>query len=169
MAGIPVETRGPRERRIPSSSAAASPSPSTPNPSPTSSTSSSSAKAKRFSPDFSIWRPPSGGISPREAFLARIAEGDRGAYVPRFYQVTTGEDGRITAHEPVDPAFPRRIVRPWAADLDAFPTEQGIITEGTELGGMYLTEVSRGCRSGLPFLRRRLCLPARPVPERRDA
>ncbi|MBU1745322.1 MAG: radical SAM protein [Proteobacteria bacterium] len=88
---------------------------------------------------------------PREALLARIQKKIAGAYVPRFYQVTAGEDGRINAREPVDPAFPRKIVRPWAADLDAFPTEQGIITEGTELGGMYLTEVSRGCGRGCRF------------------
>ncbi|MEI7672379.1 MAG: radical SAM protein, partial [Deltaproteobacteria bacterium] len=88
---------------------------------------------------------------PRETFLARVQKEIAGAYVPRFYQVTTGEDGRITAREPLDPAFPRRIVRPWAADLDAFSTEQGIITENTELGGMYLTEVSRGCGRGCRF------------------
>ena len=70
--------------------------------------------------------------------------------------MTTGEDGRITAREPVDPAFPRRIVRPWAADLDAFPTEQGIITEGTELGGNVPHGGQPGVWSGLPFLRRRL-------------
>lgn len=88
---------------------------------------------------------------PREAFLARIQKELEGAYVPRFYQVATGEDGRIAAREPVDPAFPRRIVRQWAADLDAFSTEQEIITQGTELGGMYLTEVSRGCGRGCRF------------------
>ena len=88
---------------------------------------------------------------PREAFLARVQKEIAGAYVPRFYQVTLGEDGRIAAREPVDPAFPRRIARPWAADLDLFPTEQEIITENTELGGMYLTEVSRGCARGCRF------------------
>ena len=88
---------------------------------------------------------------PRETFLVRVQKEIVGAYVPRFYQVTTGKDGRITAREPLDPDFPRRIVRPWAADLDAFSTEQGIITENTELGGMYLTEVSRGCGRGCRF------------------
>ncbi len=99
---------------------------------------------------------------PREAFLARIQKEIAGAYVPRFYQVTTGEDGRITAREPLDPAFPRRIVRPWAADLDAFPTEQGITTADTEFGGMFLTEVSRGCRRGCRFCAAGfVCRPAR--------
>lgn len=88
---------------------------------------------------------------PREALLARIQKEITGAYVPRFYRITAGEEGRITAREPIDPAYPRRIVRPWAADLNTFPTEQGIITEGTELGGMYLTEVSRGCGRGCRY------------------
>lgn len=90
------------------------------------------------------------GVS-REVFLARVQREIAGAYVPRFYQVTTGEEGRIASREPLDPSFPRRIVRPWAADLDAFPTEQGIVTAATELGGMYLTEVSRGCGRGCRF------------------
>ncbi|PIV02441.1 MAG: radical SAM protein [Syntrophobacterales bacterium CG03_land_8_20_14_0_80_58_14] len=99
---------------------------------------------------------------PREAFLARIQKEVAGAYVPRFYQVTTGEDGRITAREPVNPAFPRRIVRPWAADLDAFPTEQGITTADTEFGGMFVTEVSRGCLRGCRFCAAGfVCRPAR--------
>jgi radical SAM superfamily enzyme YgiQ (UPF0313 family) len=88
---------------------------------------------------------------PREALLSRIQKEITGAYVPRFYRVTTGEDGCIAAREPLDPAFPRRIVRPWVADLDAFATEQEIITKETELGGMYLTEVSRGCGRGCRF------------------
>jgi radical SAM superfamily enzyme YgiQ (UPF0313 family) len=88
---------------------------------------------------------------PREALLGRIQKEIAGAYVPRFYRVTAGEGGRIAAREPLDPAFPQRIVRPWVADLDAFPTEQGIITKETELGGMYLTEVSRGCGRGCRF------------------
>jgi radical SAM superfamily enzyme YgiQ (UPF0313 family) len=88
---------------------------------------------------------------PREALLGRIQKEIAGAYVPRFYRVNTGDDGRITAREPIDPAFPRRIVRPWLADLDAFATEQGITTKETELGRMYLTEVSRGCGRGCRF------------------
>jgi radical SAM superfamily enzyme YgiQ (UPF0313 family) len=88
---------------------------------------------------------------PREAYLTRIQKEIAGAYVPRFYRVTAGEDGRILAREPLDPAFPLRIARPWAPDLDAFATEQRITTADTEFGGMFVTEVSRGCRRGCRF------------------
>jgi radical SAM superfamily enzyme YgiQ (UPF0313 family) len=88
---------------------------------------------------------------PREALLGRIQREIAGAYVPRLYRIATGPDGRIAAREPIDPAFPERILRPWVADLDTFATEQGIITRETELGGMYLTEVSRGCGRGCRF------------------
>jgi len=87
----------------------------------------------------------------REAFLDRIQREIPGAYVPRFYRVATDTQGRIAAREPLDDAFPSRIVRRFAADLNAFPTEQGITTESSDFGGMFLTEVSRGCRRGCRF------------------
>ncbi|MEW6335475.1 MAG: radical SAM protein [Thermodesulfobacteriota bacterium] len=87
----------------------------------------------------------------REAFLARVQREIPGAYVPRCYRVVHDAEGGIAAREPLDGTFPRRIVRRFAADLNAFSTEQGIITEGSEFGGMFLTEVSRGCRRGCRF------------------
>lgn len=87
----------------------------------------------------------------REAFLDRIQKEVSGAYVPRFYRVTTEQEGRITARETLNAAFPRRIIRRTALDINDFPTEQGITTEGSEFGGMFLTEVSRGCRRGCRF------------------
>jgi radical SAM superfamily enzyme YgiQ (UPF0313 family) len=87
----------------------------------------------------------------REAFLSRVQKEIPGAYVPRFYRITTREDGRIAAREPLAPGFPPRIVRQKAADLDSFPTEQEITTSGTEFGGMFLTEISRGCGRGCRF------------------
>jgi radical SAM superfamily enzyme YgiQ (UPF0313 family) len=98
----------------------------------------------------------------REAFLDRIQKKIPGAYVPRFYRVTTGQEGRIAAREPLDGDFPHRIIRRTALDINDFPTEQGITTEDSEFGGMFLTEVSRGCRRGCRFCAAGfVCRPAR--------
>jgi radical SAM superfamily enzyme YgiQ (UPF0313 family) len=98
----------------------------------------------------------------REAFLDRIQKEISGAYVPRFYRVTTDQEGHIAAREPLDAAYPRRIMRRTAVDINDFPTEQGITTEGSEFGSMFLTEVSRGCRRGCRFCAAGfICRPAR--------
>ncbi len=98
----------------------------------------------------------------RQAFLDRIQKEISGAYVPRFYRITVEQEGRIAAREPLDIAYPQRIVRRTARDISDFPTEQGITTEGSELGGMFLTEVSRGCRRGCRFCAAGfICRPAR--------
>ena len=88
---------------------------------------------------------------PREALLCRIQERIAGAYVPGCYRVSYGPDRRIAAFEPLLPAYPRRIQKPWAASLEGFATEQVITTAETEFGSMFLTEVSRGCSRGCRF------------------
>ena len=99
---------------------------------------------------------------PREAFLNRIQQSIAGAYVPCCYRVSTDPEGRIAAREPLDAAFPGRIVRRSVSDIDAFATEQAITTEETEFGGMFLTEVSRGCMRGCRFCAAGfVCRPAR--------
>jgi radical SAM superfamily enzyme YgiQ (UPF0313 family) len=51
------------------------------------------------------------------------------------------------------PACPpkRPVVRQWAQDLDAFPTNSVVLTPDTELGDLYLIEVERGCPRGCRF------------------
>jgi radical SAM superfamily enzyme YgiQ (UPF0313 family) len=98
----------------------------------------------------------------RDAFLNRIQQAIAGAYVPRCYRVFTDPEGRISAREPLDSAFPGKIVKRSVADIDAFATHQVITTGETEFGGMFLTEVSRGCRRGCRFCAAGfVCRPAR--------
>lgn len=87
----------------------------------------------------------------RQELLAEIQEKIAGAYVPHFYQVKTDKDGKIVSWSPGNAKFPRKITRQRPLAIDAFATEQTIITENTELGGMYLVEVSRGCGRGCRF------------------
>lgn len=87
----------------------------------------------------------------RQALLAEIQEKIAGAYVPHFYQVGTDKDGKIASWDPADAKFPKTITRQRPLAIDAFATEQTIMTDDTELGGMYLVEVSRGCGRGCRF------------------
>ncbi len=49
------------------------------------------------------------------------------------------------------------VVRQWAPNLDDFPTSTAIVTPDTELGGLYLIEVERGCHWGCRFCLVRNC------------
>jgi radical SAM superfamily enzyme YgiQ (UPF0313 family) len=43
------------------------------------------------------------------------------------------------------------VARQWAKDLDDFPVASVVLTPDTELGGLYLIEVERGCNWGCRF------------------
>jgi radical SAM family uncharacterized protein len=73
-----------------------------------------------------------------------------GIYVPGFYDVTYGEDGRIEAMTP-QPGFPPRIKRRWVKEVDRFPTRSSLFTPDTEFREMALVEVNRGCPRGCRF------------------
>jgi len=86
---------------------------------------------------------------PKEAILAELAALE-GIYVPQFYDLTYRTDGTIETFTP-QPGAPSRVKRVWLKDLNASVTLSPVVTSNTELSGMLLLEVSRGCRRGCRF------------------
>ncbi|MEX2271696.1 MAG: radical SAM protein [Vicinamibacterales bacterium] len=87
-----------------------------------------------------------GGEYEREQALRTLA-GQRGFYVPSFYDVRYSDDGRIAAFEPkagtgAPPIVRKAAVRTTEA-LD--PPATTIFTPDTEFGSRFLVEVVRGC------------------------
>jgi radical SAM superfamily enzyme YgiQ (UPF0313 family) len=89
--------------------------------------------------------------SSREDLLRAVQESVEGVYCPRFYAVHYGEDGTIRDMRPREAAFPSKIKRRWIADINAFHTDQVIMTPDTEFGDLFVTEISRGCQRGCRF------------------
>jgi radical SAM family uncharacterized protein len=73
-----------------------------------------------------------------------------GVYVPKFYEVTYREDGKIEAMIP-EPGFPQRVKRRWVHEIDRFATRSTLFTPDTEFKEMALVEVNRGCPRGCRF------------------
>ena len=84
----------------------------------------------------------------REEILKQLAQID-GIYVPRFYQVSYGEDGTVKAVEAR--GVPGKVRRRWVKDIDSYQTVSHILTKDTEFGDMYLIEISRGCPENCYF------------------
>ena len=82
--------------------------------------------------------------------ILRKLGGVEGIYVPKFYQITYTEDGKIGAMEP-EPGFPRRVKRRWIQEIDRFPTRSTLFTSDTEFKKMALVELNRGCPRGCRF------------------
>src|SRR5262249_24885805 len=86
------------------------------------------------------------GASDRDDLLRRLA-GERGFYVPAFYDVTYTEDGRLAAVRPREgtgaPAVVRKAALRTTEAVD--PPATTIFTPETELGSRFLIEVVRGC------------------------
>jgi radical SAM superfamily enzyme YgiQ (UPF0313 family) len=89
------------------------------------------------------------GRQKKDDLLKKLVEIE-GVYIPKFYQVTYQEDGRI---ETMDPKgnFPPRVKRRWIREIDRFSTRSTLFTPDTELRGMSLVEVNRGCPRGCRF------------------
>ena len=76
--------------------------------------------------------------------LVRSLPSLEGVYVPSRYRPRYGEDGTLSALEPMEGA-PARVRRRWVKDLDAFPTATTVVTPEAELPGIFLVELGRGC------------------------
>ncbi len=87
--------------------------------------------------------------SGREDLLRRLA-GVEGIYVPEFYHVTYGEDGRIGTIDS-EAGLPRKVKRRWISEIDRFPTQSSLFTPDTEFKEMAVVEVNRGCPRGCRF------------------
>lgn len=85
----------------------------------------------------------------RQAWLEKLAQ-IPGIYVPALYSVHYADDGTPSTYVPRQGA-PKQVVRRWLADLDMSPSVSYVLTEETEFGDMYLSEVSRGCSRGCRF------------------
>lgn len=90
------------------------------------------------------------GLS-RSEILYRVQKEIAGAYAPRFYNVRYNTDQLIETIEPASPSLPKKITKRWVRDINAFTTDQCIITPNAEFKDVFLTEVSRGCRRGCRF------------------
>jgi radical SAM superfamily enzyme YgiQ (UPF0313 family) len=93
---------------------------------------------------------PGNGLTKGELLICLQKEVP-GVYVPRFYQVSYGEDNQITGRLPVVKGLPEKIKAARLRDINSCSTEQRITAADTELGNMSLVEVSRGCGHGCRF------------------
>ncbi|MDH4063383.1 MAG: radical SAM protein, partial [Acidobacteriota bacterium] len=86
------------------------------------------------------------GTPSRSATLRRLA-GERGFYIPSFYDVEYAPDGTIARYVPREgtaaPATVRKAALKTTEACD--PPATGIFTPDTEFGSRFLVEVVRGC------------------------
>ncbi|HSB08449.1 MAG TPA: radical SAM protein [Blastocatellia bacterium] len=94
----------------------------------------------------------------REDILLRLSR-EPGFYIPKFYEISYKEDGRVEDIVPTGDA-PRRVFtmrNPMRKQEgngsfeDDFIPASEIITSNTEMSGRYLIEISRGCSMGCRF------------------
>jgi radical SAM family uncharacterized protein len=104
------------------------------------------------------------GRTPRDELLWRLAASG-GVYVPKFYDVSYLEDGRIGRVEPTVPGVPWRVRKHTLMDLDAWPYPRNPLVPLAEtVHERFSVEIFRGCTRGCRFCQAGMI--TRPVRER---
>ncbi|GAA5154309.1 TIGR03960 family B12-binding radical SAM protein [Nocardioides marinquilinus] len=100
----------------------------------------------------------------RDELLRRLAVTGN-VYVPRFYDVTYGADGAITAVVPNRPGIPARVRKHTLMDLDAWPyPAKPLVPLAETVHERFSVEIFRGCTRGCRFCQAGMI--TRPVRER---
>lgn len=108
--------------------------------------------------------PGGDGRTPRDELLYRLAVSG-GVYVPRFYDVTYTQDGRIHQVVPNQVGVPRRVAKHTLMDLDQWPYPRNPLVPLAEtVHERYSVEIFRGCTRGCRFCQAGMI--TRPVRER---
>lgn len=89
--------------------------------------------------------------SGREGLLLSLSQ-EGGIYVPSLYETGYNADGTVSSCRPIKGA-PLGVRRRWLSEEEVGEIHGGssILTEETEFGDMYLSEVGRGCERGCRF------------------